>query len=756
MFFKALSSTLGKKPLAFQLSLLLSLFVLIGLLFFLFILKTYYEWYYKKITSKEISLIREVLNPALIPYIITEDYASIEKYLYTIIEKTNIDHIDLINSSGHILLTITTEKNRPKVKYKPQEIFNNLQEEWREDEEYIRVLFPLRADRDRDVLAWLRLNYSKRDLKSLKKESFMLIVVLVGMGFFFLVILIRAFFQLIHKDLKVITQYLISIPQQKGTLLNQNLHSLELNDLKNMAERLSKLLSDQEKQILHEKYKLEEILSALTEGVVFTNCDLQINYTNEAFLKLIELQSATNITGMKLSEVLPLQIGNTQENFWENIDIYLKLREDSCVPHSLTFEELFYNPQKGQVKFLEASVINLENEIIEGYLFIFRDITQRKAIEKELQRIQKFEVLDRLAGGVAHDLRNLLAGLYNYLWLLKVKTQEEGSPLTTIFERIERLLNRASELSHQLLNLSKGGFSIKKAGNLVELIKEVADFCFSGFPAQIELKVNTPVENILFDQTQMAQVFQNLFLNAREAMPEGGKVTVEIDLKELKEEEIPPLNAGKYICISISDTGTGIPQEILPYIFDPFFTTKEKGTGLGLSIVFQIMRHHGGYITVSSEVGKGTTFYLYLPYELGEVEEEEEVTTSVEKKEGEGEKRILIVDDERDIREALKFILSDLGYEVDIAGSGEEAISKFSEAIDQGRPYNIVITDYTMPDIRGDKLLLLLREKNPNFTAILSTGYADIPAVSNYKQFGFDKILLKPYTVDQLLQMLRN
>ncbi|MCX7874399.1 MAG: ATP-binding protein [Caldimicrobium sp.] len=562
-------------------------------------------------------------------------------------------------------------------------------------------------------------------------------------------LLINGIFRVYKTSLEKALRFLKELPFRNGELLPMVPWSRELQELKAVGEELSKLLKEQDILVQQERDKLEEILKTLHEGIVVTDFELKIKYFNQAFYYIVESLREQDIRERRLDEVLPLYDEKREINYWQTIT---PLLQERLLEHQISQHSAYYFIN-GNSKVIDFELAPLKSEYWQGYLFVCRDVTKEKLIERELSKIEKFEAIDRLAGGVAHDLRNILAGIYNYFYLLKSKPISEIYQNKDLQEKIENLLNRATVLSNQLLTLSKGGVPLKGVGDLKQLISDIADFCFSGFPVEFELVVNAPVERILFDPYQMGQVFQNLFINAREAMPEGGKVTVNINLRHLGEEEIPPLSKGTYVEISVRDTGMGIAPEILPKIFDPFFSTKEKGSGLGLTTSFQIVRNHGGHIRVESQKGKGTTFYVYLPYEVGQeklpVEEPETLSITFPKL------RILVVDDEADIREGLQFILQDLGHEVATAGRATEAIEIFQKSLDQGKPFDLVITDYTMPELTGDQLLLRLKEIYPNFKSILSTGYTDIPIITHHKTFGFDAYLLKPYTIENLLKILR-
>uniref|UniRef100_A0A832GQ43 histidine kinase n=1 Tax=Caldimicrobium thiodismutans TaxID=1653476 RepID=A0A832GQ43_9BACT len=746
-----------KTSLPTQLSLILIFLLTVGYVIFLITINFYSTFHYNKIAEHKISILKEGLTSTLRPLIITEDYDKIEKYLLNIVSNNDVDCISLINTTGEPIITIVLENTRPKITYQAQEKRREIKEEIIHEKYTIKVTFPIKGFHN-ETMAWIEFLYNKKFLNLFKTENFLLITGLLLLGIFVIYFFIKFFFSFFYRDLQIFLQYLRELPFKKGKPLKHEFNSKDFQQLKALAEEISSLLLEQERQILQEKFKLEEILLSLREAVILVDLELKIIYFNRAFIEIAELDPSQNLIGKKLPELMPLSLKGEGPEIWTIIASLCNLCKvtEGGLSHSQTqFEEVYYRAPSGSQKILELSFRCLKNETFEGYLLILRDVTHKKRMEEEIQRIQKFEAIDKLAGGVAHDLRNLLAGLFNYFYILKRKIGQEAQ-IDTLLEKIEKLLNKANALSFQLLSLSKGGIPLRRAENILETIKEMVDFCLAGFPVQVELEVKSDISHFLFDPEQMAQVFQNLLINAREAMPDGGKLKIELELKELLEEEVPPLPAGKYLLITVSDTGVGIPEDILPKIFDPFFTTKEKGTGLGLSVVFQIIRNHGGHITVSSKVGVGTTFYIYLPYETASPEEEigkEEIKEFVQKEQERN--KILLVDDEEDIRETLKVILPELGYEVEVASQGEEAITHFKRALELGKPFDIVITDYVMPDITGDRLVKSLKTLYPNFLAILSTGYADIPVVSNYESFAFDKILLKPYTIEQLLKILK-
>ncbi|MEN3039606.1 MAG: ATP-binding protein [Candidatus Kryptonium sp.] len=699
----------------------------------------------KDIINKEIELVKEIVIPAILPHLITERYDIIERYLINIIKSPIIDRVEIIDKKGNVLFSISTENNTAIPLYKTSKYNDTLKESTIEYEnQRIEITFPIKIDGISEVIGWIKLKVNKNHLLQIEKrteKTYFLVTILTIIVFLTLVKLAFSYF---HRNFQIVVNYIHSLPNQKGSKLDVDFCNRELDTIKKAAEEISRILKEQEDLLLKEKIKLEDLLSNLSDSIVFTDSDLKVDYFNSAFYDLLETKREDEILGKKLPEIFPLLDEKKENSIWNNILLLLDSYYDLSHPFT---HDLAYYVVNGKEKIIRLEIIPLVRNRLMGFIFVFRDITREKRIEGELLKIQKFESIDKLAGGVAHDLKNILSAIYNYLYLLKSKSSLEGYN-SELLEKINNLLDRASSISNQLLALSKGGVPIMKASDLASLIKEVATFCFSGFPVKFQLNINAPVDKLYIDPIQIGQVFQNLFINAREAMPEGGEVTVNVNLRKLHEEEIPPLPQGLYVEIMIRDTGEGIDPENLPHIFDPFFTTKEKGSGLGLSISFQILRNHGGYITVESEKGKGTTFYVYLPYTEGIPE----VDTIKDKAYARIIKnlKILVVDDEEDIAEALKIILTDLGHYVDIATKASEAIAIFRERLDEGRPFDLIITDYTMTDYTGDQLLKELKSIYPHFKAILSSGYIGIPAITNYKEVGFDGVLIKPYTVETL------
>jgi len=324
-------------------------------------------------------------------------------------------------------------------------------------------------------------------------------------------------------------------------------------------------------------------------------------------------------------------------------------------------------------------------------------------------------------------------------------------------EKVVKSIERAKGLANQLLAFSKGGLPTVMVTTIGKLIKEAASFYLSGSKVKGEFYIPKDLWFVEVEPNQFNQIIQNLVINAIEAMPEGGVLRIRAENVYLKKGEVPLLEEGPYVKIEVSDTGCGIPPENLPKIFDPFFTTKKTGSGLGLAIVYSAIKKFRGHITVQSEVGKGTTFTIYLPAVIPEeitIESEEE-EKDLEVKKEEGTKKILLMDDEDEVREVIEEMLKHLGYEVVSVRTGKEAIKVYEEALKRGQKFSAVILDLTVPgDLGGIETLKKLLEIDPEVKAILATGYGEREDVKRYREYGFKGALNKPFGLKELNEVL--
>ncbi len=398
-----------------------------------------------------------------------------------------------------------------------------------------------------------------------------------------------------------------------------------------------------------------------------------------------------------------------------------------------------------------APILDKSGNVI-GVVLVFRDITERQRMEEELQKAQKLESLGILAGGIAHDFNNVLTGILGNIMLAKAHTKPEHK----VYERLteaEKACLRAKDLSQQLLTFSRGGAPIKKIASVRELLRDAVPFALSGSNVRCEFTVTDDLWPVEIDTGQIGQVINNLIINANQAMPEGGIIKVRAENMVTDAGQALPLKEGRYVKISIEDHGIGITKKHLPKIFDPYFTTKGKGKGLGLSVAYSIVKKHNGYIDVESKLGVGTTFFIYLPASEHSpaIKEKEKEMNRIFK----GMGRILMMDDEEIIRDVAGEILRHMGYSVEFAKDGVEAIELYKIAKESGEPFDAVIMDLTVPGGMGGKEAIgKLLEIDPAVKAIVSSGYSNDPVMANFRRYGFRDVVAKPYRIKELGETL--
>jgi PAS domain S-box-containing protein len=404
-------------------------------------------------------------------------------------------------------------------------------------------------------------------------------------------------------------------------------------------------------------------------------------------------------------------------------------------------------------------VIDDNGSTVEG-IGITQDITERKRLEETSLQAQKLESVGILAGGIAHDFNNILTGILGNISLAKIAT----SPESKVFKRLteaENATDHATTLAKQLLTFSKGGVPIRETAYAMNLIKDSVSFSLRGSNISYEYSIQEDLWPVDMDMGQINQVISNLVINARHAMPGGGLLKVgaeNITIGTDKEDTMDGLlKEGQYIKISIDDNGTGIGKEHLDKIFDPYFTTKEKGSGLGLATSYSIIKKHSGHITVESQIGAGTTFSIYLPASKKKIAGDkgrEGPAASLKEKKHKGMK-VLVMDDEAVIRDVVGEMLTSLGYEVDFAIEGDEAIGMYRKAKESGEPFGAVIMDLTIPGGMGGKeAVKKLLEIDPGVKVIVSSGYYNDPIMANFRNYGFSGVINKPYTITDLGAML--
>ncbi|MBN1130406.1 MAG: PAS domain S-box protein [Chitinispirillaceae bacterium] len=382
-------------------------------------------------------------------------------------------------------------------------------------------------------------------------------------------------------------------------------------------------------------------------------------------------------------------------------------------------------------------------------LAIVQDITDRKKVEENLINMQKLESLGVLAGGIAHDFNNLLGGIFGYIGLANEVSHEQE--VSTYCMKALESINRARGLTQQLLTFAKGGKPVKKIERLTPFIQDTVRFALSGSTLTCNFKIQEDLWMSCFDRNQIGQVIDNIIINAKQAMPDGGTVTVSAENVTIKDQSLTTLSPGNYVNISIKDQGIGMPGAILPRIFDPFYTTKPRGHGLGLATCYSIVNHHGGRIDVESEPGKGSTFHVYLPARPDAVPET--VADATHSYKGSG--TMLIMDDDDIIRETIENMLKILGHSVMPTKNGSEALEVFAVEARSNRMLAGMILDLTIPGGKGGKEVIEeVRKIDKIIPVFVASGYADDPVMANPAEYGFTASISKPFTLADLSAMI--
>jgi PAS domain S-box-containing protein len=504
------------------------------------------------------------------------------------------------------------------------------------------------------------------------------------------------------------------------------------------------------------KALFESLVQSMPQNVFSKDLEGRFTFANQSYCEL---------QGLPLEEI----IGKKDEDLHPpDLSRKYRLDDQRVMETGETFETVeVHQPLKGEksyVQVIKTPIYDAEGEV-NGLLGMFWDITERREMEQQLQQQARLAAVGQLAAGIAHDFRNLLSTIILYAQL-PMRSNELPAGVVKNLQTIVEESYRATDLVQQILDFSSRAMIEPQALDLSALTEKVHDMLDHTLPEHIRLSLDVEDSESRYvvraDPGRIQQALTNLALNARDAMPGGGDLRLSLSLVDLRGGETPPISdmgPGSWICLAVSDTGTGMTEEVLEHIFEPFFTTKDvgKGSGLGLAQVYGIVRQHDGYIDVASEVGEGTTFFIYLPAHVAggekEAAAEKQPTPS-----GQNE-TILLVEDEAPLREAGQKILASLGYKVLTAANGREALAKCQAprwSARQSGPVDLVITDLVMPVMGGKDLLRALKSTRPKLPVMAITGYAlqgdDVEAL---RALGFEDVLFKPLEIETWAQEIR-
>jgi len=521
-----------------------------------------------------------------------------------------------------------------------------------------------------------------------------------------------------------------------------------VNHTYEQLQRERRLLAAEE-ELTTERERLAITLASIAEGVITTDTNgriMSMNCVAETQTGWTQLEAI----GHPVEEVINLV---QQQNMTFRENPVQEVIETGKTLHPIQHRLLFSRDGVERAVATSTAPIRRQDTTILGIVLVLRDMTDRIRVDQELLKASKLESLGILAGGIAHDFNNLLTSILGNISLSKVSLNPQTESYGYLAEA-EKASLRAKSLTQQLLTFAQGGSPVKKPITLEPLITESATVALQGTKSRCHIDLPVDLWNVEADSGQLGHVINNLVLNAHQAMPKGGTVTIRAENIVFRPNDIEHKIAvpnGRYVQITVEDQGIGIPADYLTQIFDPYFTTKQSGSGLGLSTAYSVTKNHGGTMTVSSELGQGTQLRVYLPASSNQ----ENIDNMTIANPITGAGKILVMDDDDSVRLLLEEMLSHLGYEVESVPDGADAIRCYQQAKAARQDYSAVILDLTVPGGLGGKDTLdKLRQIDPAVRAIVTSGYCHDSLLPQYTALGFLGMVTKPFQLGELSKVL--
>ncbi len=600
-------------------------------------------------------------------------------------------------------------------------------------------------DIERDILTM----HSQLTKQILNKLSFSILIILT------VVVLFLFLYNLLTRRLENDFNLFISF-FNRAAFSNEpiDLKMVKFVEFEEMAKNANSMLADKinaQQQLMEEREQLFVTIHSIGDGVITTDVKGRVELMNSVAEHLTGWREQ-EAKGKLLTDIFHI-INETTREKAQN-PVARVLREGRIVGLANHTVLISKNGVEYNIADSAAPIKDPRGNIL-GVVLVFRDVTEKLKTEKELLKTKKLESIGVLAGGIAHDFNNILTGLFGNIELAKLEIPPDH-PAFPYIQLADQAMERATKLTKQLLTFAKGGEPILETMDLKPIIEDTVRFNLSGSSIKAHFKFQKGLWHVKIDKGQISQVVANLTINAKEAMPEGGNLYIEAEnFTTTRETSIPHPISGDFVKLIFRDEGIGIHPKDVEKIFDPYFTTKKQGSGLGLAVAHSIIIKHKGYIGVKSTPGKGTTFTIYLPAEKQSATKKTSGNEQSHQPTNSYSGYILIMDDEEIVRSVAKAMLKSLGYRVELARDGNEALQKYREAMKSGAPFDAVIMDLTIPGgLGGKETIKKLLDIDPQARVIVSSGYSTDPIMAKYASYGFKGRILKPFKLEDIKREL--
>ena len=597
----------------------------------------------------------------------------------------------------------------------------------------------LYVDEIETALALKQSELERRIRKNIQNTILILFALLI-----FIFLIVKLLSDRIHHNIKLFKDFFRKASSDAIKIEGDEIYFYDFSQLAESANDMVENRRQAEKALRDSEEKFRMLVEQSPLGISLIGEDGRYKYVNPRFVEMFGYTIDDVTTGKEwFNKAYPDEVYRRKViNAWSDIQRQPQPERSRLHVYTVTCKD-------GSQKEINFKPLNIKNQ---GQLVIYEDITERSRLEQQLQQAKKMEAIGTLAGGIAHNFNNLMMGIQGRASLMTLELGP-SHPQQEHIKAIEEQIVSASNLTRQLLGLARGGkYEVKPIDINELLLSSAAIFGRTRKDIQIRSSLFPSSLVVEADKRQIEQVFLNIFVNSIQAMPDGGEIYLETSNLSLNAAFCKPYAAipGRYVKITVRDTGVGMSKETCQQVFDPFFTTKEKylGTGLGLASTYGIIKNHGGVITVYSDLGHGTTISIYLPVSEKTAHIEAHVDNMIIR----GSGTILLVDDEDVMIDVGKPMLEKLGYRVIVAKGGEKAVDAVSEA---GENIDLVLLDLIMPGMDGGRTFDVIRQIHPKMPIILSSGYSLKGKATDIMQRGCNAFIQKPFNISELSQLIK-